>query len=71
MMLWRVSETYSLPPDRQEDVDTFQIEGQTLALGEMNPVISAITASPNLFQALRIPLIKGRYFTDHDNQGGE
>lgn len=59
----------SLPPDRLEDADTFQIEGQTLAPDETNPVISAITASPRFFQTLRVPLIKGRYFTDHDNQG--
>lgn len=61
--------TDSLPPDRQGDADSFQIEGQTLAPGEMNPVVSAVTASPNLFQALRIPLVKGRYFGDHDRQG--
>ncbi|MBI4905192.1 MAG: ABC transporter permease [Acidobacteria bacterium] len=61
--------TDSLPPDRQGDADSFQIEGQTLAPGEMNPVVSAVTAGPNLFQALRIPLVKGRYFTDHDRQG--
>jgi putative ABC transport system permease protein len=61
--------TDSLPPDRQGDADSFQIEGQTLAPGEMNPVVSAVTASPNLFQALRIPLVKGRYFADHDIQG--
>jgi hypothetical protein len=34
----------------------------------MNPV-SAVTASPDQFQAPRIPLIKGRYFTDYDKQG--
>jgi putative ABC transport system permease protein len=61
--------TDSLPPDRQGDADTFQIEGQTQAPGEMNPVVSTVTASTNFFQALRIPLIKGRYLTDHDKQG--
>lgn len=59
----------SLPPDREGDADSFQIEGQVLAAGEMNPVVSAVTASPDFFPALRIPLVKGRYFTDHDQQG--
>src|SRR5579883_1677820 len=60
--------TDSLPPDRQGDADTFTVEGQSLALGEMNPVVSVITATSGLFQAFRIPLVKGRYFTEHDNQ---
>lgn len=59
----------SLPPDRPDNADTFQIEGQTLAPGEMNPVIPHITTNSTLFEALYIPLIKGRYFTDHDRQG--
>jgi len=57
-----------LPPDRQGDADTFTIEGQSLAPGELNPVVSDITATSGLFQTLRIPLVKGRYFTGHDNQ---
>jgi putative ABC transport system permease protein len=60
--------TDSLPPDRQGDADTFAIEGQSLALGELNPVVSVITATQGLFQSLRIPLVRGRYFTEHDNQ---
>jgi putative ABC transport system permease protein len=60
--------TDSLPPDRQGDADTFGIEGQPLAPGELNPVISDVTVGPDYFQALRIPLIKGRYFTGHDKQ---
>lgn len=60
--------TDSLPPDRQEDADTFQIEGQTLAPGELNPIISQPTTGPDLFRALGIPLLKGRYFTEHDTQ---
>jgi hypothetical protein len=60
--------TDSLPPDRQGDADTFVIEGQSLAPGEMNPVVSVITATSGLFQTLRIPLVKGRYFTEHDKR---
>ena len=59
--------TDSLPPDREGDADTFQIEGQTLGAGELNPVISKVVAGPDFFRALGIVLIGGRYFTDHDN----
>ena len=58
--------TDSLPPDRQGDADTFGIEGQNLAAGELNPVISAVTAGPDFFETLRIPLVKGRIFNSHD-----
>ncbi len=58
----------SLPPDRQGDADTFGIEGQTLAPGEINPIISHADVGPNYFRALGIPLVTGRYFTSHDNQ---
>src|ERR1700676_1694975 len=30
--------TDSLPPDRQGDADTFEIEGETLGPGEINPI---------------------------------
>lgn len=60
--------TDSLPPDRQGDADTFGIEGQTLAPGEMNPIVSVATVGADYFRTLGIPLAKGRYFTDHDNQ---
>jgi putative ABC transport system permease protein len=58
----------SLPPDRQGDADTFQIEGQSLAPGELNPIVSDVTSGPDFFKALGIPLIKGRYFSAHDTR---
>ncbi len=61
--------TNSLPPDRQGDADTFQIEGQTLARGARNPVVSAVTVGPDIFQTLGIPLVAGRYFTRYDTPG--
>jgi putative ABC transport system permease protein len=58
--------TDSLPPDRQGDADTFVIEGQKLGPGELNPIVSDASVGPDFFQALGIPLFKGRYFTGHD-----
>jgi putative ABC transport system permease protein len=58
----------SLPPDRQGDADTFEIEGHPLAPGELNPIISQPAVSSDFFRALGIPLLKGRYFSDHDHQ---
>ena len=60
--------TDSLPPDRQGDADSFGIEGQTLAPGKLNPIISNATVAPDYFRALGIPLVQGRYFTEHDSQ---
>ena len=58
--------TDSLPPDRQGDADSFEIDGQTLAPGELNPIVSDATVGPDFFRTLGIPLVKGRYFTAHD-----
>jgi len=60
--------TDSLPPNRQGDADSFELEGHTLAPGEMNPVVTVATVGPDYLQALGIPLIKGRGFTDYDNE---
>ena len=60
--------TDSLPPDDQSDADSFMMEGQTLAPGELNPIVTDATVGPDYFPSLGIPLLKGRYFTDHDNR---
>jgi putative ABC transport system permease protein len=60
--------TDSLPPDRQGDADSFQIEGQPLPPGELNPIISDATVGPDFFQTIGIPLLRGRHFTEHDNR---
>jgi putative ABC transport system permease protein len=58
----------SLPPNRQSDADTFMVQGQVLAAGETNPAVSDAVVGPGYFETMRIPLLKGRYFTEHDNQ---
>jgi len=58
----------SLPPDFQSDWDTFRIEGQVLGVGESNPAVSVAIISPEYFRTMRIPLLKGRFFTDQDRQ---
>ncbi len=60
--------TDSLPPDRQGDADTFGIEGQTLAPGDINPIVSDATVGPDFFRVLGVPLLQGRYFTGYDRQ---
>src|ERR1017187_6861878 len=57
----------SLPPDRQYDYDTFVIQGQQLAPGDINPAVTCPIVSPDYFRALGVPLIRGRFFTEHDN----
>jgi putative ABC transport system permease protein len=59
----------AVPPDRLNNADTFNIQGQTLGPGQTNPVVPAVTANPGLFEALRIPLVAGRYFTGDDHRG--
>lgn len=58
----------SLPPDRQGDADTFVLEGQTLAPGQTNAVVSVVTASPQFFQTLQVPQLQGRAFTEQDTK---
>ncbi|HEX4809921.1 MAG TPA: ABC transporter permease [Bryobacteraceae bacterium] len=55
----------SLPPNRQADYDTFQIEGEQWTEAAF-PAVTDVIVSPDYFRTLRIPLIQGRYFTESD-----
>jgi predicted permease len=48
---------------------SFAIEGRTLAPGDPGPHSGLGWVTPAYFQAMRIPLLKGRYFTDQDRMG--
>jgi putative ABC transport system permease protein len=59
----------SLPPTRQADADTFVLQGQNLAPGETNPVVTHATVGADYFKTLGVPLLRGRYFNEHDIAG--
>jgi putative ABC transport system permease protein len=66
-----VSVTDTLPPDRQGDADSFQLEGQALPPGQINPIVTHADVDPNYFRTLGIPLLQGRAFTAHDDAEAE
>ena len=46
----------------------FEIEGQPISKGAAMPTVDLTLADANYFEAIHQPLIKGRYFTEHDDQ---
>ena len=59
----------SLPPDRRNDYDTFQIEGQPWSQSAF-PAVTTVIVSRDYFRALHVPLLRGRYFTEADSPHG-
>ena len=55
---------------RQRNSLSFAIEGRIAAVGE-TPTAEVGFATPDLFHVLGTPLIRGRFFTDADNEKGE
>jgi putative ABC transport system permease protein len=56
----------SLPPNRQADSDTFQIEGEPLRDGQLHPSVTVAQTSAGYFRAMGLPVLKGRSFTERD-----
>jgi len=46
----------------------FEIEGQPASKGAPLPTVDATVADSNYFQTVRQPLVKGRYFSPHDDE---
>jgi putative ABC transport system permease protein len=59
----------TIPPDRLDHTDDYQIEGKILPAGQQHPVVPILIVSHGYFHTLHIPLIRGRYFDAHDRQG--
>ncbi|HLJ44843.1 MAG TPA: ABC transporter permease [Bryobacteraceae bacterium] len=59
-----------LPPDRRADYDTFTVEGETWTQ-DSNPAVTVALTSSDYLRTLGIPLLGGRYFTEHDITGSE
>lgn len=45
---------------------TFEIEGRRVPKGELAPLVDITVISPDYFQTIRQPMVKGRTFTEHD-----
>ncbi|HET8645557.1 MAG TPA: ABC transporter permease, partial [Vicinamibacteria bacterium] len=47
----------------------FQVEGQSEADALRNPLLNLEAATPGYFQAMRLPLVRGRSFDERDREG--
>jgi putative ABC transport system permease protein len=47
--------------------NSFAIEGKPAAKGDLQSLVDATVISPGYFETIRQPLVRGRFFTDHDD----
>src|SRR5262249_5272879 len=57
----------SLGITRGPNAGNFTLEGRPVADGQLPPQTDVQSMSPDFFQAVGIPLVKGRFFSDADN----
>jgi predicted permease len=58
----------ALPLSRSERLNPFEIEGRTPPLARQQ-LVQGRSASPEYFQAIGMPLVEGRTFTESDREG--
>jgi len=58
----------SLPPSISQRKTAFSIEGQTESGAGQSPTVQFIPISADYFSALKVPLVKGRFFSESDNE---
>jgi len=57
----------SLPPNLLELSDNFAVENHPTAPGQSDPVAPLLFVSSDYFRTMRIPVLRGRSFTEADN----
>jgi predicted permease len=62
--------TTILPMSGNNSSGSFQIEGRQVARGESSPHGDRWMVSTDYFETMQIPLVRGRYFNEHDRAEG-
>jgi len=60
--------TSGLPLGNNGWQTSFVVEGQPAPPKDQTPLMEACLVTPDYFQAMNIPLLRGRYFNEHDDQ---
>ena len=63
-----VSFAFDTPMTGSVKTGTVTFEGQTVPFGQQPPSLFFNSVDPTYFEALRVPLLRGRAFTESDNQ---
>src|ERR1700722_10289291 len=63
-----VSFAFDTPMTGSVKTGTVTFEGQSVPLGQQAPSLFFNSIDPTYFEALRVPLLRGRAFTESDNQ---
>ena len=63
-----VSLAYSVPMGNYSWADTVEVEGHPAPPGQQLPLVMDNFVDPDYFETMKIPLLRGRGFTDFDNE---